>query len=81
MIRNYIIEYNAYDKQNKLIERKKMRVKNKTNDYFAIVALSDYLSRKLENFDRLEVISCKVDDPTEDFLKGFKDSDPFNFFK
>jgi len=57
----YLIKYSAFDLNNKLIESKSIKVKNKDTEFIAKVELERYLQRKLFGFNRLIIHSCEAD--------------------
>jgi len=68
----YYITYKIY-KNDKLIDNKTRKVKNKVNEYFAKGGLEMWLHEKFD-FDRIEFIKCvseiEIDD---DMVERFKD--------
>jgi hypothetical protein len=77
MKKNYVIEYLAYNSQGTLIKSGKIRAKNKDNNFVAKAGLEDHFKRSLDSFSRLEVKSCKVENPFETVF-GKNKSNPFN---
>ena len=57
----FIIEYKMYDARGKLKQTGKSRVRNRTNNFSAMISLEDHLKRQHLNFGKLEIISCKLD--------------------
>lgn len=80
IVMNFIIKYYCLDKSGRTICAGKMRVKNKDNKLAAQCNFEDFLKRKYDNFDKLVIKSCIVDDDIVEAFKdlfGTGDSNPF----
>lgn len=58
----FIIQYKWYDVQGQLKQTGTSKVKNRVNEYSAMITLEDNLKRKYpKTFGKIEIISCKID--------------------
>lgn len=80
---NFIITYNlSIKKEDGTVESlngKVIRVKNKQNEFFALVSLEDYLKKKYGNgFVAMSVVKCDKDCGLSDFYDLlFGSNNPF----
>lgn len=76
---NYIIEYSIIDNNGLTVRsHKKMRAKNRVNEFDAKVRLEQFFIKKYSNFGQLIIHDCKIDNPFTDLSDGFdKKSDQF----
>jgi len=66
----YIIDYECYDINNKLIKSGRYKVKNQISELSAKINFETFLKRKLPTMNRLVIISCSKQD---DFIGFFED--------
>lgn len=79
---NFLITYNLSIKNEdgtvESLNGKIMRVKNKPNEFFALVSLEDYLKKKYGNrFVAMSVVKCDKDYGLSDFYNLFGQDNPF----
>ena len=67
---NYIITYTVINQFEQVIKSGKMKVKNKLSELHAKSALEDYFKNKYQDFQKMIIYDCSVDN---DFFQHFKD--------
>lgn len=70
----FIIEYSCYDEKGTEIQKGKIRVRNKDNEFIAKCSLGDYLKNKYALAHTIVMHSCKKENPLDIF-------EFFNIFK
>lgn len=64
----YLIEYAVFSSWNTCLKRGKIKVKNKMNEFDAKTSLERYLKKKVVDFKRLEIYSCRETSPLMEML-------------
>ncbi|HAP94525.1 hypothetical protein [Epilithonimonas hominis] len=60
----FIIQYRWFDVQGQLKQTGTSKVKNRVNQFSAMIALEDNLKRKFpKTFGKVEILSCRIDYP------------------
>lgn len=80
----FLITYQVFDSNEKIIKEGKMRVKNKESELSAKIGLEAFFKKKLPNFKRVYVLKCINENPlnglgTDEILRRFKDIFGGNF--
>jgi hypothetical protein len=60
---NYLIVYSVYAKNEYLLKKGTMKVKNKTSSIEAQGEFEKFLKKKYQNFDKLVVHNCTKENP------------------
>lgn len=78
-MKTFLIEYQVFDKNEKIIKEGTIKVKNKPTELSAKIGLDKYLRKKIKGFNRLFIRKCKNQDGFTDFFKDICEN-PFNNF-
>lgn len=68
--KTFTIDYRVHCKDGSTYHPLKMKVKNCTNDFFAVAKLEKHIERKYTGFSWMEVIDCKEDIFGSDLFDG-----------
>lgn len=85
--KNYLITYTVKSKSGSILrDRKKIKVKNRVNDFDAQVKLEGFMKKKHPDFGLLIVHDCKEENPFnnmfgDSFNNMFGGNDIFDIFK
>lgn len=77
-MKNFLIEYTAYDKSGNKIKSGTMRAKKKETEFSAKAGFENFLIKKHKNFGRLVIHSCHEENSLSSIFGDLFGQNPFS---